>query len=458
MAALTDLKEAVVRRYEALTGAKPSKICTAPGRVNLIGEHIDYNGFGVVPCAVGRFTVIAIGISKSSETRALSLASINADTKELNLSFEAIDDVPRDKHHWSNYVLASYVGLRESGVVLPKNIQMVVGGNLPQACGLSSSSSLVVASALAMSSIRLTRQYISREMLADMCMKSEWHVGTAGGGMDQAAILLSKCGYATSIQFNPLRTRLIQLPSGISIILANSLALSAKAETAHSRFNKRVFECRIGLRVLRQILTPLNLPDPVQDTFASLVGDVGGIPVLIERCREIVPKGLVSKFEIIKSIGADVLEDMLARGRWGRQVWDMNEDFILLNRALHVLSEAKRVDDFCAASEIESSDYDSLYELINDSGRSCDVDYDCSCDELRNLIHDMMSAGCRAARLTGAGWGGCAVGIVESKNVSTVIDRIWKLYFIDRLGRGIQIDDQLVFSFEPANGAIIEDV
>jgi N-acetylgalactosamine kinase len=455
MTALNDLKERVVKRYIELTGEKPLKICAAPGRVNLIGEHIDYNGYGVLPCAVGRFTVLAIGISKATETRAISIATLSNSSPEFDLVLEQVEVVPKERHHWSNYVLAAYLGLRESGVLLPRGLNIVVGGNLPQACGLSSSSSLVVASAMSMSSLRLSRQFISPEMLADICMKAEWHVGTAGGGMDQAAIILSKAGFATSIQFNPLRTRLIQLPSGISIIVANSLARSAKAETAHLRFNKRVFECKVGLRLLRQVLTPSALPDPISDTFAQLQKDLGdSSSELIKHCREIIPENSVSKDEISQSIGPEILELLLAKGRWGRSVWDLNTSFYLLNRAVHVLSEASRVDEFISAAA--TGDIQLVASLMNASGISCDEDYDCSCDELRNLISDMKDSGCLGARLTGAGWGGCAVGVCNSAQVETVVDNIKNLYFKKRLGMD-NINDELVFSFEPANGAVIID-
>ena len=456
MPALNDLKERVVKRYKDLTGENPLKICIAPGRVNLIGEHIDYNGYGVLPCAVGRFTVVAVGISKATETRAISIATLNGSESGFDVVVDSVESVPKEKHHWTNYVLAAYLGLRESGVLLPRGLNIVVGGNLPQACGLSSSSSLVVASAMCMSSLRLSRQFISPEMLADICMKAEWHVGTAGGGMDQAAIILSKAGFATSIEFNPLRTRLVKLPSGLSIIVANSLARSAKAETAHLRFNKRVFECKIGLRLLRQVLTPSSLPDPITDTFASLQKDLDDSPVeLIKHCREIIPENAVSKDEISRSIGSEILELLLSRGRWGRSVWDLNESFYLLNRAVHVLSEANRVGEFVRAAE--SGNTDLLAALMNASGTSCDEDYDCSCDELRDLIGDMKAAGCMAARLTGAGWGGCAVGVCESDKVNTVVDNVKKLYFEKRLGMD-SVSDELVFSFEPANGAVIIDV
>jgi len=338
---------------------------------------------------------------------------------------------------------------------------MVIGGNLPQACGLSSSSSLVVATALAMSSIRLSRQHISPEMLGEICMKAEWHVGTAGGGMDQAAIILSRQGYATNINFHPLRTRLISLPKGITIIVANSMSRSAKAETVHVRFNKRVFECKLGLRILRQSLTTLvGSVDPVTDTFAELLSALGCTSVeLLEKIRKNISENLLSKKDIEKAIGSDIVEDLISRGRWGRKVWELNDKFFVLKRAIHVMTESNRVDEFSTAAE--SNDSIRLCELMNESGISCDIDYDCSCDELRELISDMKASGCQAARLTGAGWGGCAVGLVvdDSEDLpNQVVEKIQQKYYIDRLGmsRDDVVTGGLVFACEPANGAYIE--
>ena len=265
--------ESVSAKFKELTGRAPAKVCIAPGRVNLIGEHIDYNGFGVLPCAVGRYTFLAIGLSGESEAKAIRISRASSPDTTFELSLDKVERVPSESHHWSNYVLAAYLGLRESGVFLPRGIDIVVGGDLPQACGLSSSSSLVVAAAMSMSSLRLSRQIISPEMLAEICMKAEWHVGTAGGGMDQAAIILSKSGFASHIEFNPLRVSPVKLPSGISFVVANSMARSAKAETAHKYFNKRVFECKLGQRILR---TAMNLPlvDPISDTFARLLSEL----------------------------------------------------------------------------------------------------------------------------------------------------------------------------------------
>jgi galactokinase len=438
--------QSVIERFENLTGKRPVKVCLAPGRTNLIGEHIDYNGFGVFPCAVGRYTYLAIGLSGETDRKAIRIASVDSDGSQFDIILDEVARVPKETHHWSNYVLAAYLGLRESGVFLPKGIDIVVGGDLPRACGLSSSSSLVVAAAMSMAALRLSRQHISPEHLAEICMKAEWHVGTAGGGMDQAAILLSQAGFASHIEFNPLRVNPIKLPSGVSFVVANSFARSAKAETAHKYFNKRVFECKLGQRMIR-IAKALPLSDPLADTYASIQADLGnpGVDSLLTTCRDTIPSGGLSKDTVKSMIGREVLDTLLT-GRWGTQVWDLNEEFFVQSRAIHVFSEADRVEKFKSAALRNETGI--MADCINESGRSLDEEYDCSCIELRDLIGCMKQSGCVAARLVGAGFGGCAIGMVPSDQVMDTIQRVHNDFFA-----GHEHKEKLCFAFEPAQGA-----
>ena len=452
--ALLDLKSCVSSKFVALFDNQPSRICVSPGRVNIVGEHIDYSGYAVLPCAIGRFTVICVGISPSSEDFALKLALASGDSDSKVLTFESVDEVCHEKHHWSNYVLASYMGLKDSGVCLPRGIQMVVGGNVPQASGLSSSSSLVVACALAMSSVRLSRQFIAPEMLAEICMRAEWYVGTAGGGMDQAAIILSQAGYASHIKFNPVSSTPVKLPDNLCFVVANSQARSAKAETAHLRYNKRVFECKVGQRILRNCLLPnTEVVDAITDTFSQIQSDLGnpGIDALVEFCKKHIPSGFLGKKEITDLIGQETVEHLLT-GRWGRSVWDLNEEFAIQSRAVHVFTEASRVVEFVTAAATSQS-LSPLASIMNESNRSCDEDYDCSCPELRRLVAVMRASGCLGARLTGAGWGGCAVGIVEKGTEDLVVEKIAKAFYPE--GEDLS---NVLFSFEPVGGAYLEEL
>ena len=444
------LSQAVSTRFEALTGHPPSRVCLAPGRVNLIGEHIDYNGFGVLPCAVGRFTCLAIGISGIRDDKALCISLASSTTPQFDVVIDEVSSVPKDEHHWSNYVLAAYLGLREHGVMLPRGIQIVVGGNLPQAGGLSSSSSLVVASALGMSSLRVSRQMIPETMLADICMRSEWHVGTAGGGMDQAAIILSKAGFANHIEFNPLRTTSVKLPAGVSFVVANSLARAAKAETVHTNFNKRVFECKLGQFLLRRALLPNQPVDVLEDSYARILSDISleNGEEIFEKIRSIIPSGGVDKAHLLGLIGQEAIEHMLT-GRWGSKVWEVNEIFFILNRAIHVFSEAERVSQFISAAG--RGDIAAMAAAMNESGRSLAEDYDCSCPELGRLVAVMKKSGCLSARLVGAGFGGSAVGMVPTADVDALLTRM-REYYTQELGVEGSVDE-LCFAFEPAQGA-----
>ena len=462
--ALAELVDSVSRHFKKVSGRDPVSMFIAPGRVNIIGEHIDYNGFGVLPCAVAKFTVVAIGVGERSISQedvvVLSISRVGTDTGGFERVFDKIERVPKEEHDWTNYVLGVYLSLIERSMRLPGDLQLVVGGNLPQACGLSSSSSLVVACALALSSMRYGSEYIPRKVIADLCMRSEWLVGTAGGGMDQAAILCAEAGSALHIEFNPLRTKIVKLSEECVLLVANSMALSAKAETgtSHQRYNKRVFECKVGLYILRRNLIKegkdIEKADMLEDTFHDLMRDLGhkydqtggedGFDEMIAHCRSILQSNPYSREDISSLINDPKdLEVLTLKGRWGEDVWLKNESFCIQSRAIHCYSEAKRVIDFISACN--NGDVIRMANLMNDSNTSCDLLYDCSCPELRSLVRIMLEAGCLGARLTGAGWGGCAVGLANRNNVEKVVAHINTVY-----------GEEICFAFEPAAGARLE--
>jgi N-acetylgalactosamine kinase len=444
----------VLKRYEELTHEVARKVCVAPGRVNLIGEHIDYNGFGVLPCAIDRVTVVAIGVSQSHETKEFCVSQVSSVGPEFDVSFDTVPEVNKECHHWSNYVQGAYLSLRESGVQLPRGMVLVIGGDLPQACGLSSSSSLVVACVMAMSSLASCEsELLPREKLAEISTKAEWLVGTAGGGMDQAAILLSEKGFASHIEFNPVRiTEKVKLPKGVSFVVANSQVRSAKAETVNQNFNKRVFECKLGQILLRSGLS-LEDRDIVEDNFSRIHSDKykagAGFGDILNDCESLLPEEPVSREKVVELIGQETLDRLLKGLPWARGVWEANEFFSIYRRALHVYKEAERVETFisaCAQGNIHG-----MIDCINSSGDSLDINYECSVPELRELVHVMRESGCVAARLVGAGFGGCALGmIMPEDDVEDVMGKIRRKFFFEQ-------NRQNCFSFEPAAGCAIYD-
>src|SRR5207302_10050758 len=155
---------------------------------------------------------------------------------------------------WGNYSKAAAQGLvRHCGAALRHGADLLVDGNIPSGAGLSSSSALVVANALAL--LAANDVDIPYETLAELLPEAERYVGTLSGGMDQATSLLARDGHALRIDFFPLRVRTVPLPAGYSIVVCHSLVQAEKSGAARNAYNLRVVECRLACRVLEHALS-----------------------------------------------------------------------------------------------------------------------------------------------------------------------------------------------------------
>ena len=260
-------------RYQSFfLGAHPlssdAVVVRAPGRVNLIGEHIDYSGFGVLPLAVDSDIVVKCrGAGEEErddhEGKPPTLRIENVDpTFETRMVKDATpsllfsaDCLETKSHGWVSYVLAGYKAALTSpqlpasylsGLSL-KSLVLTVDGRVPAGRGLSSSSALVVASCLAV--LAYYKVPCSRRLLAETTIEAERLVGTMGGGMDQSASILSTAGSVLSIEFVPkLEATPVRLPKGVgySIVVADCLLAKEKAKDASRCFNRRVVECRLA--------------------------------------------------------------------------------------------------------------------------------------------------------------------------------------------------------------------
>jgi N-acetylgalactosamine kinase len=169
---------------------------------------------------------------------------------------------------WRDYVCCGLRGCLEASpdVATPvvTGLSMLVSGNVPIACGVSSSSALVIASALVGSVAWGVKTVVTRVQLAEACARAERYVGTEGGGMDQAISLLGERGAAKLVEFNPLRTTSVKLPPGATFVVCNSMVTMEKAATAE--FNTRVVECRLASQVSkttdRRLLNHFSLFKP----------------------------------------------------------------------------------------------------------------------------------------------------------------------------------------------------
>ena len=210
-------------------GGQPEALVRAPGRVNLIGEHTDYNGFPVLPIAIDK----SIRVEFTERSDGLIIAR-NSATEFKSFSFDYSKEIkPFKKGDWGNYVKAAIWGLKEALELKPcklKGFDATFRGNIPIAAGLSSSSALVVASALTFLSVNnIDLQALE---LAEILSKAEKFVGTEGGGMDQAVSLMALKDHALKIDFFPLRTTAISIPSDFVFVVCNSMIRAPKTESA----------------------------------------------------------------------------------------------------------------------------------------------------------------------------------------------------------------------------------
>lgn len=349
---------ALQARFHAAFDGRPTHAVRAPGRVNLIGEHIDYNGLPVLPIAIERSVHALVRGRGDARVRL-----VNADEAFAPREFE-IEDViaPYERGDWGNYAKAAAQILR-ARFGIQRGFDAAVHGDIPPAAGLSSSSALVVACALAL--VHANELDVSREALMELTASGERYVGTHSGGMDQAICLGAREGHAALIRFDPLSLEHVRVPADWRFVIAHSGVEAKKSGAAQSAYNARVRECRAALT---------GVTAHVRDWPSTYCGLVEHVPT-----RELV------------DVASRALPDVLFR------------------RFRHVVTEGRRV--LAARDALIADDVQRFGELMNASHASLQDDYEVSCPELDALVTRLRSEGAVGARLTGAGFGGCAVAL-----------------------------------------------
>ena len=345
-----EMQERYLSRY-----SRRARIFRAPGRVNLIGEHTDYNDGFVMPAAIDFNTWVAIA---PREDRKLAAYSENvAEGAEFDLDAPS----PRPRRHWSDYVFGVAVMLEEAGHRL-LGADLLIFGNVPIGAGLSSSASIEVATGSAL----LTNSGLPVDpvALAKLCQKAENDfVGMRCGIMDQ---FISCCGHARRalmLDCRSLDYRLLPLPPEVSLAICNTMV---KHELASGEYNKRRAECEAGVKHLAR-----DLPH-------------------------------------VRALRDVTLADL---ERYGR---DLPE--LVYRRCRHVVSENARVTE--AAGVLEGGDLVAFGFLMAESHRSLRDDYEVSCAELDLMVELAGQAkGVLGARMTGGGFGGCTINLVQTEHV-----------------------------------------
>src|SRR5258707_13203657 len=225
-------------RFEQAFRAHPS-ISSAPGRVNLIGEHTDYNDGFVLPCAIGFTTQVAI--APRADRKLVLLSEGFTERFEFD-----VGDLPQTRlGAWCDYVLGVAVILRDRGQLL-HGASVLVRGGVPIGSGLSSSAAVEVASALAF--LSLNGASLPMPEVAKLCQRGEnTFVGARVGIMDQFVSCLGKAGHALHLDCRSLEYKLVPVPASVRLVICNTMV---KHELAHGEYNRRREECDEGVRVL----------------------------------------------------------------------------------------------------------------------------------------------------------------------------------------------------------------
>ena len=359
------IPETLSKRFQQLHGTRP-KIFRAPGRVNLIGEHTDYNDGYVMPIAIELYTWVAAGRRPDRILRVHSLHF--GETIELPL--DEFAGPPRQ--HWSDYIRGVAAVLEASGQKL-SGANLVIQGQLPLGGGLSSSASLEISTALAMmwaSNFELPPLEMVRA-----CQRAEHeYAGTRCGMMDQFIITFGRLQHALMLDCRSLEYRLVPIPEHARVVVANSML---RHELAAGEYNRRRADCEAGVRTLQR-----HLP---------------GVRAL----RDVTPAEL-------ESHKSDLPDPVYRRSR-------------------HVVSENQRV--LGAAEALQAGDLDRVGQFMFESHRSLRCNYEVSSAELDVLV-ELASAcqGVYGARMTGGGFGGCTVNLVRSDAVERLQAQIAEGY------------------------------
>lgn len=366
----------------------------APGRVNLIGEHTDYNHGFVLPVALDKDILL---LARPRSDSKVHLRNLEAEYPPV--SFIISPDIPtRPPGDWSNYARGAAQQLaRHLGRSLLGLDGLVYGQppyGVPRKVGLSSSSSLTVVVALALA--HLNGWQPEGMALARLSSEAEWYVGTRGGIMDQFIALLGQRDHALFLDCRPdaeghYTTAHIPLPRDYRLLIADSGVHHQKAR--QGAYNQRVASCRAGVETLR--------PDYPGITHLR---DVQG--VAWDELAEKLPEKTTLKE--LHEQGMD-LGDLPGL--------DPNQPFKVRARCRHVWTENQRVE--AARAALSAGDVTTLGHLLDAAHASARDDYEISCPELEVLVQAARQVdGVLGARLTGAGLGGCIVAVVHQDAVS----------------------------------------
>ena len=447
--------------FTAKYGSAPEFFVRAPGRANIIGEHVDYHEYGVLPFAIQNDILLAVQwVPGASDVQA---SSLNAAFPDASFPADLAADVPAvtSAGAWASYLqcgmkaaFAQKQGAKPSG-----GMRILVDSTLPVAAGVSSSSALVVAGALA-ANFAFKQDAPHTLDMARATRDAEKAVGTLSGGMDQAACLLGQAGNAQYITFKPsLAGSPVPLPLDAAFVIADCGVPAPKAAESALKYNKRVVEGALGVKLVAKKEGRANWAEMhTMQQLAAAKGLGSSHPSEVEVFLNSLPEGALTaaQLEGEEHFGCPLasLFDGANASVTAVLEADPAATFECKARLLHVLQEAGRVLDAKAAlMNGEEETLTQVGELMNASHSSLAGQYDCSCPELDALVEVARGAGAKGARLVGAGWGGCIIALVQAGNVQAVVEAIKTDYYAAK-GRS-DLAETGVFVVSPSAGAAV---
>ncbi|MDD3368706.1 MAG: galactokinase [Lachnospiraceae bacterium] len=370
------MKQTVLAKFTEVFGdANGAKVYFAPGRVNMIGEHTDYNGGHVFPCAL---TIGTYGVARKRSDRKLRFYSMNFE--QIGMLEASLDELkPDEKADWTNYPKGVMWAFEEKGDQIPCGMDLLLNGNIPNGSGLSSSASVEVLTGF------ILRDFFGFDMtnqdLALIGQYSENHFnGVNCGIMDQFAIAMGKKDHAIFLDTADLSYTYAPIKlENAKIVIACS---NKKRGLGDSKYNERRSECETALAELQAVIGIETLGDLDEETF--------------EKYKSAI------------------------------------KDEVRRKRAKHAVYENQRT--MKAVEALKQNDVQKFGELMNASHISLRDDYEVTGEELDTLVEEAWKVeGVIGSRMTGAGFGGCTVSIVKDEQIAAFEEQVGKAY-LEKIG------------------------
>ncbi|WFD34009.1 galactokinase [Malassezia cuniculi] len=461
-------------------------IARAPGRVNLIGEHVDFAGYSVFPAAIDKDVLMATAVTKGTPGE-LFVELHNTTERFGTASFRCTSTNPELIHQgptrWANYFKAALIGLRkrlgqDAGHGL--EIRILVSGTVPPESSLSSSAAMTICSSLVIIEALGLREHVSRTDMTNAAIESE-RLAVSVFGVPDHAIFVS---FVPELATTPIRLPDVDEPH--VFVISNTLVTSDKKVNGPVQYNLRVVETRLAAAVLAAALGVDGKPSHLRQIYHNTLRAVADSywdanPGMLETLA--AKDGALAEIRSSLGEGAAQLHAMTAiaaqhipAGGLDRSTLEQltnirgsdfdaeflaafpvrADKFYLQDRALHVFQEALRVVQFKQACVTPTDDvYERLGALMNASHESLNTLYDCSCAELNDAVAIARRYGSLGSRLTGAGWGGCCVHLVPASKARSMMDGLRSEYYTRFPTLSEEQLNNSLFSTQPARGACI---